>query len=375
MRAWPRLARAAATAALALAMTGGCGGRHVTAPTPGAPARSWRMGFALTLPRPDPALIVPSLQLQLAHSDAAIISMELPWDSLLAGRPADSLVIRNVLPLAEAYRASGKRIVVMLDPANGLDRAGEAEPLVRAGRSIFEPAIQRMYRDYALAIDARIQPDWLGLALETNLIRALQGPYLAIVQMANDASADLRRQDPYMRLLISVQAETAWGRIPATGGYVGVDADLADFAFTQALGISSYPYLGGFVEPEDIPLDYYARLRGNRTLPVLVTEGGWSSATAAGTVFSPAQQARYVRRQALLLQRAGAVAAFQLTFTDLDLTAWPAALAPFAHLGLVDSVLAPKPALGAWDSVLARPLAQPMSSVRPAVLQSPASLQ
>ena len=183
-----------------------------------------------------------------------------------------------------------------------------------------------------------------------------------------------------MRQMISVQAETAWGRIPATGGYVGVDADFADFAFTQALGISSYPYLGGFVEPENIPLDYYARLRGARALPSIVTEGGWSSAPAGGTWFSPAQQARYIRRQALLLQRANTIAVFQLTFTDLDLTAWPTSLEPFAHLGLVDSVLSPKPSLGAWDSLLARPLNDPTRPVRPfaraAALRGPrASLQ
>ena len=51
------------------------------------------------------------------------------------------------------------------------------------------------------------------------------------------------------------------------------------------------------------------------------------------------------------------VAAFQITFTDLDLSAAPppagSVLPLFAHLGLVDSVLSPKPALAVWDSVLA----------------------
>ncbi len=316
------------------------------------------MGFALTLPRPDPALIVPSLTLQLAHSDAAIISMELPWDSLLAGRSPDSLIVRDPLPVAQVYRARGMPVVVMLDPANGLDRSGEATALVRAGRSFREPAIQQLYRDYALAIERLVHPDWLGLALETNLIRAVAplSLYQAIRDAATAAAVELRRQDPYVKLLISVQAETAWGRLPPGSGYVGVTTDFADFGFMRALGVSSYPYLGGIAEPEDLPIDYYDRLREHHAIPVIVTEGGWSSAPVAGQTFTPEQQARYLHRQAALLQRAGAVAAFQLTFTDLDLTAWPASLAPFAHLGVVDSALAPKAALGAWDTLLARPL-------------------
>jgi hypothetical protein len=47
------------------------------------------------------------------------------------------------------------------------------------------------------------------------------------------------------------------------------------------------------------------------------------------------------------------------TFTDLDLSAIPVppgSIPLFAHLGLVDSALGPKPALTVWDSVLAVPL-------------------
>jgi hypothetical protein len=68
-------------------------------------------------------------------------------------------------------------------------------------------------------------------------------------------------------------------------------------------------------------------------------------------------QARYIRRQAALLERAGAVAVFQITLTDLDLSASPpppgSVLPLFAHLGLVDSAFAAKPALAVWDSLLA----------------------
>ena len=94
----------------------------------------------------------------------------------------------------------------------------------------------------------------------------------------------------------------------------------------------------------------------------MVTEGGWTSATLDSIVSSPALQRRYIVCQSRLLAQAGAIAAFQLTFTDVDLSGYTAQqqadLSLFAHLGLVDINLAPKPALGAWDSVFAIGLSQ-----------------
>src|SRR5262249_12058903 len=161
------------------------------------------------------------------------MSDEVPWDSLLAGRPADSFVVRNQLPLAQYYRGKGLRVFVMIDPANGLNRAGESTPLVNAGRSITEPAIQRLYRNYAVGMDTILHPDHLGLALETNLIRAVapSSLYAAVRQMANDAAADVRAVDPGAQLLVSIQVETAWGRLGTGGSYVGVAQDLTDFPF------------------------------------------------------------------------------------------------------------------------------------------------
>jgi hypothetical protein len=153
--------------------------------------------------------------------------------------------------------------------------------------------------------------------------------------------------------------ETAWGRLQGGTTYVGIDQDRTDFPFLNALGLSSYPYLGGFQDPDSIPLDYYSRLVQGASLPVIVLEGGWPSVSVAGIASTPALQAEYLARQALLLGASKAVGAFQITFTDLDLGAFPppidSGLVPFSHLGLVDSALNAKPALAVWDSLLSRP--------------------
>jgi hypothetical protein len=154
-----------------------------------------------------------------------------------------------------------------------------------------------------------------------------------------------------------VQVEVAWGR-PGNGVFAGIAVDRADFPFMQMIGLSSYPYLAGFATPEDIPTDYYSRIPGKRLLPLMVVEGGWTSGSVGAVQSSPQLQARYIRRQAELLDAAGAAAVFQLTFTDLDISAFPqppgSILPLFAALGMVDTQLRPKPALAVWDSLYAR---------------------
>jgi hypothetical protein len=294
------------------------------------------------------------------RADAAVMHVDVQWAAMLAGTSASAAAKANALDLSNYYRARKLPIVLMLDVTNGLARDREASELAAAGRSITEPAIQRLYRDYVVAIVDVVRPTHIGLAAETNLIRAAapRAVYDAVVRMTNDAAADLRARNVATPLYVSVQVETAWGRLAGPGTYIGIDDDLRDFPFIGALGLSSYPYLAGFATPEAIPNDYYSRIRGSRTLPLMVVEGGWTSTAIGALLSSPDMQARYIRRQAELLDAAGAAAVFQLTFTDLDLETIPqppgSILPVFATLGMVDTQLRPKPALAAWDSVFAR---------------------
>jgi hypothetical protein len=348
--------------ALGLAALAGCGHDRATAPAP--VARTFRMGFSAVPPRADPGVMLQALGRWASRADAALILHEPPWGELLRGVPPDSLVRRDDRDLAAWYRAHGLRLWVSIDPTNGLNRAAEAESLAAHGRSLAEPGVRALYAAYCVAVDTLLRPAWLGLASETNLVRAAAPPavYQAMVEAAAAAAAAVRGQDGDVHLFSTVQVETAWGRLPAAGGYVGIAQDRADFAFADGLGLSSYPYFA-WPDPDSLPADYYARLAAD--LPLFVIEGGWTSASlpAFGVTSTPALQARSIRRQAALLDRARALGWFQITFTDLDLAALPPATAdalrPFATNGLVTATLAAKPALPEWDAVHRRPWTQP----------------
>lgn len=322
--------------------------------------RSYVMGFSAIPPTNDESLLLATLALATQHSDAGLIQLSIPWTVLLDGTSAAAEVRAVRLPLVQYYRGKGCKIVVALDVTDGLNRGAEAPELVALERSITEPAVQQLYREYVSAVDSILHPEYLSLAAETNLIRlAAAGPvYSAVVTMVNAAAEEQLALSTTSKLMVSVQVETAWGRLQGDDIYQGIAQDRIDFPFLDALGLSSYPYLGGFATPEEIPDDYYTRLTLDAPLPVVVLEGGWPS-VSVGVASSRALQADYIHRHAELLDQANAAGLFQITFTDLDLSTFPPPidvnLAPFAHLGLVDSALGPKPALASWDSVYDRP--------------------
>jgi len=346
-------------AILLASLLGGCSSDHGTRPA--AVGRTYLMGFSSFPPQPDQALALLTINLWAQRGDAALILSEPPWDSLLAGFPPDSFVRAVHLPLANYYRGLGLRLIVSVDPTNGLDRSAESAPLVAAGRSLSEPSVRQAYVNYVTAMDTILHPDYIGIASETNLIRAIAPAslYNAVVQAASGAATAVSAEDSTVKIYTTVQVETAWGKLAGPGGaYVGIDQDLMDFPYIRALGLSSYPYLGGFTDPDSIPLDYYTRLQLAKPtqLPMLVIEGGWPSDTV-GVPSDPLKQRRYIARHALIQDQAQTKAWFQITFTDIDAAAYgfPPGIAPFTKLGLVDVNLSSKPALSAWDAVFSRP--------------------
>lgn len=327
--------------------------------------RTYRMGFQNSAPRPDFSLYIQSLNTWITRADAAMITTEVPWDSLLKGETAENYVLNNYKGAVDFYRSKNCRLWVYIDPENGLDRSSDALALLANGHSIAQPAIQQIYRRFAFVMDSILVPDHLGLALETNLIRAAapDSIYQGVRQAANALVPEIRSFDKKVKLSISAQVDYAWGKLGG-GTYLGITQDFTDFPFIEELGLSSYPYFS-YNKPEDIPLDYYSKLTTGRSIPVFVSEGGWMSQTITGfsgeTInSSPQVQQQYITRQSQLLDNAQAIALFQLTFTDIDLSSQPPAVPPsikyFAYLGLVDASFNPRPALSTWDSLFKKTL-------------------
>lgn len=337
-----------------------CGGSDRASEPP--PPRTWSLGFSPTPPVLTVQSVLQGIDTWSQRSEFAIVHEELPWTDLLAGTAPEQILENEKTELVAYMRARGQRLVFVLDLTDGLSRAEEAPQLRALGRSLSEPAVQQVARDYALAVAAVLQPDYLGLAAETNLIRAAAPAslYAAVVTTANLMAADLDAANATAVQFHSVQVETAWGLFTATP-FEGIEQDLADFPFAEAIGLSSYPYFV-FDDPNDIPDDYYSRVIEPTALPAFVAEGGWSSTSVGVGQGSLEKQARYVARQAQLLDSIGALMWLHLLFADPELATWPQPIPPnlplFVNIGFTNSDFSPKPALAEWDELFARPLLQ-----------------
>jgi hypothetical protein len=133
-------------------------------------SRTYRLGFSSIPPRLTIPEVLRTIDSVGRHADAALMVVDVPWAALLADTNPSLLIRRDNLPVAQLFGQKGMPIVATLELANGLDRAAEANALVALGRSITEPAVQRAYREFAVAFDSIVHPAWLGLAMETNLI-------------------------------------------------------------------------------------------------------------------------------------------------------------------------------------------------------------
>lgn len=330
--------------------------------------RTYKMGFQNSAPRFDDFdLIIQSLTMWSARADAAMITTEPPWAQLLAGDNPVTYVVDNYKALVDFYRSKGFELWVYVDPQNGLDRTSDAQELVAAGRSIAEPEIQLIYKRFVVVMDSVLNPEHLGLALETNLIRdaASAAIYNGVKQAANEAAAEISSLDPTVKQSISVQVDYAWGKLGG-GAYKGIAQDFTDFPFIDELGLSSYPYFE-WNSPNELPANYYSKLIEGRDIPVFISEGGWTSVSIndgpINITSSPETQRDYISRHHTLLNTVHATGYFQLVFTDIDLDAVPPEVNDnirfFAFLGLVDGDLEPKPALAVWDKLFQLPLISP----------------
>ncbi|MBX2897295.1 MAG: hypothetical protein KF763_17755 [Cyclobacteriaceae bacterium] len=324
------------------------------------PTRTFRMGFQNSAPRFDNLdLFIQSLNLWTSRADVAMITTEVPWEQLLTGTSVNDFVVNNYKELVTYYKTKNFKLWIYIDPQNGLDRGADAVYLQQIDKSIADADIQLLYQKFTIAMDSILNPEHLGLALETNLIRdaAPASIYNGVKTAVNATAQAVRARNATVPLSVSVQVDHAWGKLVG-GNYAGVAQDFDDFPFIQELGLSSYPYFG-FNNPKDIPINYYSKLVEGKPIPVFITEGGWASESVTtpdrSFVSSPELQKAYIEHHTHLLNEVKAAAVFQLVFTDIDLTAVPDDIPNnigyFLSLGLVDVNLNIKPALSAWDEV------------------------
>lgn len=339
-------------------------------------SRTFSMGFSSFPPRLSIPDVITTVDMFSQRAEFAAIHESPSWKKLLSGVPAAQILQDDKAGLVAYMRSKNLSLFWLIEPTNGLARESEAEELAAANRSIAEPEIRALFVEWALTVESMFHPELFGFASETNLIRLAGGPYAGALAAATAAAQALRANGTKAKLMFSIQADTAWGKLGPASPFLGIQQDVDDFGgWADFIGISSYPYFA-FKDPNDIPSDYYSRIVLNATRAKRFefgqVEGGWPSIpTTVLNTTSAEMQARYIDIVASLLQGIEATTWIQLSFTDLDMVNisgyYPSPILPyFASLGLVNISYGTKPALLHWDAVFNLPIVAPEDSPSPA---------
>lgn len=333
-------------------------------PSPPPLPRTFAMGWAPTPLEPTPESVIATAEAMAPVSEFALLQQPVPWARIFAGESLSSLLDEQAA-LVNFLRGLGLEIVWLVDPLDGLDRTREPPELVNAGRSILEPAIRSLHEQWVLEVARRIQPAYLGLASEINTLGAHGSPtlYAELVDLVNTLTPRIHLINPQIRVFVSFQVENAWQLPPFPPSSVDHFSLIADFN-VNALGLSSYPVFV-FDTPAEIPNDYFARFAAATSLPLILVEGGWSSADGPVVRGTPQEQAAFFSRFEQLLDGVQADLWVMLFFADIDVAAHAAAqglsperaalLSNFASMGIVDRTLMPKPAFDVWGRIFSRP--------------------
>jgi hypothetical protein len=325
---------------------------------PSGTPRTYSMGWSPSPLRPDINAFFAVVDSMADVSDVAILQQPVPWPELLSGAPMDSIVTDRA-NVAAYLRNFEMDIVFLVDPLDGLDRRKEDPGLTGLGRSILEPEIRAIHEEWVRRIATRIRPAYLGLASEINTLAARGDSALnaEITGLVNTLAPQIRAASPNTRVFVSFQADEALGLIPDPGfdHFALIDAYDID-----ALGLSSYPVFF-FDTPADMPDDYFGPFRDATGVPLLLVEGGWSSARTQLLDGTPQEQAEFFTRFETYLDAVDAELFVLLNFTDIDVPSLgldpdrAAGLSNFAHMGIMDVDLNRKPAYAEWTRIFSRP--------------------
>lgn len=333
------------------------------------PTRSFAMGWGFTPPVPSVEAVIDIIPRIATVSEYTIIQREVPWGRLTAGASIEQVLDEDWDGLVDFLRGNGLKLVILIDPLDGLDRTREGDEARESGVSLRDATARATHEAFVVEVARRYQPEYLGLASEINTLAAHgDGQLYAILKdMINGLLPGIRAVSPGSKLFVSHQVDDAWGLSGRPSSVADQFKLVHDFPGTDVVGLSSYPVFF-WDRPEDIPTGYYERYVTESGKPVVQVEGGWSSERtqwmAATREASEAAQARYFQRLWQLLEEVDAELLVLLTYADLDLARPEWALSEdnrtgllnFARMGIVDTGLTPKPSFALWDSMFKRPI-------------------
>jgi hypothetical protein len=269
-----------------------------------------RRSFALASGGVQLLVTGPTLGLQitpanLADDDDAIeIHQEfygIPWAAFEAGTPPPAEWTAQMDALAASAKAAAKPVflsVTMLD--GGRDHLA-AETVIDSGQVKTQDDWSASCYDFATAADAatveqgylryvawmidEFSPRWLNVAVEVNLFfEKCPAAIGGLIGVANAAYDTAKAKSPSLVVFPSFQIDHLYGYSTDSCPNAAQRTACFDSAYAQIaplkrdrFAMSTYPMLGAFSGPADVPVDWFTRGSSRGGERPLIAETGWDS--------------------------------------------------------------------------------------------------
>ncbi len=331
--------------------------------------RSFRMGVTLW-----PAdLTLDAIQATLDFIDdhcdmaAPMVLGGVPWTEALAKAPYSDSLIEELSRRAPDGHKVLLSLGILDQGRSGLAAYyGQTDnlplPTAFAGLPFDDSQVIAAYTEFCLTAIRMMQPDWLAIGVEVNILLANNpDAWPAFRQMHKAVYRALKAEHPDQQVIFSVEAMHFLGL--AGSDAVAQRAAVLDLAQdTDLIGISLYPHMSNDV-PRPLPadwLDFMGDLGRAAGKPIGVCESGFTSQDVSLGWFTTlygteADQADYMR---LLLQAADRDRfAFVVNYCSHDfdplVARLPVEAAELAkiweHCGLLTATGTPKPVMAVWQ--------------------------
>jgi hypothetical protein len=267
----------------------------------------------------------------------------IPWDAFEAGNPPPPEWVALMDSLASSARATGKPVFLSVTMLNGGRRELAAKTVIDSGQVKSQDgwsspcydfhsapdasAVEQGYLRYVAWMIDEFSPRWLNVAIEVNLFfekcpAAVDG-LVAVANAAYDA-AKAKRAD--LIVFPSFQIDHLYGYSTDSCPSPSQRSTCFDAAYAQIaplkrdrFAMSTYPMLGQFQTPNDLPIDWFTRGASRGGERPLVAETGWDSSS-------------------IVVQLRGGACASVLTGTEADEAAYLGRVLDAAQTGDIELV-------------------------------------
>ena len=225
----------------------------------------------------------------------------IPWDAFEAGNPPPPEWVTVMDSIASSAKATGKPVFLSVTMINGARNQLAAKTVIDSGQVKSQDgwstpcydfhsapdasAVEQGYLNYVAWMIDEFSPRWLNVAVEVNLFfekcpAAVDG-LVAASNAAYDA-AKAKRAD--LVVFPSFQIDHLYGYSTDSCPSTSQRSTCFDAAYAQIaplkrdrFAMSTYPMLGQFQTPNDLPVDWFTRGAARGSERPLVAETGWNS--------------------------------------------------------------------------------------------------